>query len=81
MAKKVQLYSKDGCQPCKATKRWLDENEVTFEELHGPDHIEELAELGYTGVPVTVVTDDDGSVFHWNGYIRDNLIEHLKEAA
>lgn len=77
MAKEVKVYTKDNCQPCKATKRWLDEHEVPYEELHGPDHIEELAEMGYMAAPVTVVTDDAGVTKHWHGFIRDNLMELL----
>lgn len=80
MAKSVTVYTKDNCQPCKATKRWLDENEIPYEELHGPDHIDEIAEMGYMAAPVTVVTDDEGNVVHWQGFIRDNLINNLKAA-
>lgn len=48
------LYSKEDCQPCKAVKRWLQENNVPYNEL-GP---EEAIKAGFRSVPVLVYRNE-----------------------
>lgn len=30
----IKIYSKPGCQPCQASKKWLDERNVEYEEVN-----------------------------------------------
>lgn len=46
----VVVYTKPGCGPCAAVKKFLDKSEMSYVEK-GP---EEAAEQGYKSVPVTV---------------------------
>ena len=40
------IYSSPTCQPCRAAKRWMQENNVPYTEKDAMEHIEELKELG-----------------------------------
>ena len=74
---KITLYTKPGCQPCRATKRWLDNREVPYESKDvtlDPADIAAVKELGYEGVPVVVVNNGDNETeIHWTGFHPDNL--------
>lgn len=62
----VVVYSMTGCQPCKATKRFLNERNIPFEERDvsaSPEALAEVQRLGYRAVPVVVVGDQ-----HWQGF-------------
>jgi glutaredoxin-like protein NrdH len=90
---KVTVYTKDRCQPCRATKRYLDERGIDFEEKHtaDPAYLAEAKALGYLGAPVVVFVPAPGeSVDHWYGFRPDKLeavgialgkTEKVKEAA
>lgn len=70
----IDVYTKDACQPCKATKRKLDQLGVAYNEHHAPDHMDTLAPLGHTEAPVVVVTNVEGDmVEHWAGFSPDKL--------
>ena len=77
MPRIVTLYTKPGCQPCKATKRWLDKNDVEYTTKDvslDPADIAAVKELGYEGVPVVIVSTGDPEVeIHWQGFHPDNL--------
>jgi glutaredoxin-like protein NrdH len=69
----VTVYSKPGCQPCKATYRALDKAGITYTSIditQVEGATEEVAALGYQGVPVVKVGDD-----HWNGLRPEKLKE------
>lgn len=58
----VKLFSKNNCMQCKMAKRFLTENQVTFEEINiddQPEYIDYLKEQGFQSVPV--VTSDTAS--------------------
>lgn len=49
------IFTSPTCMPCKAVKRWLDSNNVMYEERNGADYIDEIKELtGRASVPVLV---------------------------
>lgn len=73
---KVTVYTKDKCQPCRATIRFLDERGIDFEEKSttDPAYLDEAKALGYLGAPVVVVVPAPGeSVSHWYGFRPDML--------
>jgi glutaredoxin-like protein NrdH len=84
----VTVYSQPHCQPCKATKRWLNKNEVPFTEVDittSPDDAEAIRALGFKEAPVVIVsTGDPETDLMWSGFIPDNLrkytITELKAA-
>ena len=52
----ITVYSKNGCAQCKATKKWLTDRGLDYEEVNVSDHPERIAEvkdLGFNGLPVT----------------------------
>lgn len=60
------LYSKPGCQQCKATERWLDSHGVTYlyvDVTTDDGGLEAVKSLGYTQVPVVEVGGT-----HWYGF-------------
>lgn len=68
---KVTLYSKNNCQPCKFTKRYLEKNNIPYQEFNVEDDPQArhwVEEMGYQQVPVVVSGFD-----HWSGYRPDML--------
>ncbi|EOT47195.1 MULTISPECIES: glutaredoxin-like protein NrdH [Enterococcus] len=58
----VKLFSKNNCMQCKMAKRFLTQNNVSFEEINidtQPEYIDILKEQGFQSVPV--VTSDNSS--------------------
>lgn len=55
----VKIFSKNNCMQCKMVKRFLSENNVSFEEINideQPEAITWLKEQGFQSVPV--ITSD-----------------------
>lgn len=84
----VTVYTSPQCQPCKATKRWLDKNDVVYREVdvsQNPADLAAIKELGYVAAPVIIVsTGDPETEIHWQGLHVDNLKKYThstKEAA
>ena len=76
----IAVYTKDDCQPCRATKRMLDQLGLEYTEYQASEHMDVLAPLGYTSAPVVVVTDEDGAmVKHWAGFSPDKLKGLVRE--
>lgn len=79
---KLIVYTKDKCQPCRATVRYLDDRGIEFEEKHtaDPANLSEAKALGYMGAPVVVFVPAPGeSVSHWYGF-RPDLLGVVAEA-
>ena len=76
----ITLYTKPGCQPCKATKRRLDKNhtEYVVADITADDgrHLDYIKALGHASAPVVTVQDGDNLVDHWSGY-RPTRIDAL----
>lgn len=62
----VTVFTKSSCQPCRLTKRALDNKNIPYIEKRvdeDPEALAEIKDLGYLQVPVVVAPD--GS--HWSG--------------
>lgn len=80
----VTVYTKERCQPCKATVRYLDDRGIEFEEKDtaDPAYLAEAKALGYSGAPVVLfVPDGAGSEKHWYGFRPDMLDTIVKQVA
>lgn len=70
----LQLYTKDNCPQCTATKRKLDEYGIEYEMLDAVEYAEFLArEYDYRAAPVVINGKDS-----WVGF-RPDLIGALKK--
>lgn len=72
----VTVYTKHGCGQCVFVKKWLESEDIAFDEVNvqeeekGMDYIKDL---GYASLPVVDYED-----FHFNGFNEEKL-EQLKE--
>lgn len=75
MNKQVKVYWGEGCQPCKATKRWLDKKGIEYEAIEVTANI--AKEKNISSVPfveVIEVSSSGGSVKDsWIGFRPDRL--------
>ena len=76
--KPVTLYTKPNCQPCRATKKWLDRRGIQYREVDittSPDDLKAAQSLGFMQSPVVVVGtwSDDA----WSGFDTDQLEYHF----
>lgn len=69
----VELISKDNCQPCKATKRWLDSRGIAYTESNVKEEsvMVRAIELGHMAAPVVIYGEQ-----HWSGF-RPDLLEKI----
>lgn len=70
----VTIFTRPGCEPCKATKKKFTElgiefNEVTLDE----GSLSYVKALGYTSAPVIEVDCGEGATAHWSGYRPDHI--------
>lgn len=76
----ITVYTKPNCQPCRATKRWLDNRSVDYQTVDvttSPDDLAAIKSLGYEGVPVVIVSSGDAETdLHWHGFHPDNLAKY-----
>lgn len=78
----ITVYTKPNCQPCRATKRFLTENDIAFEEADATDpaNVAAARSLGYQEAPVVVVAPDGvGSETSWSGF-RPDLLRELVDS-
>lgn len=76
----VTVYTKPNCQPCRATKRWLDERGIDFTEADAtePGNLAAITALGHLQAPVVVVAPNGpGSEVDWSGFNPVELERHL----
>lgn len=67
----VYVYSAVGCQPCMATKRWLERNNIAYKTVDvtdRPDKVEHLRDQGHHSLPVVV-----SPIGKWSGFRPDML--------
>lgn len=73
--KQVKVYWGEGCQPCKATKRWLDKKDVPYEAIEVTANI--AKEKNISSVPYVEIiehSDSGGSLKDsWVGFRPDRL--------
>lgn len=80
----VTIYTRPNCQPCRASKRWLNERSIEFteERADNPDNAAAIKYLGYLQAPVVIVAKDGpGSEVHWSGFNPVELDRHLGSEA
>lgn len=76
MSVHIEVYTRPGCQPCEATKRWLRNHDKPFTELDATDYAAFLRlDLGHQTAPVVVIYRDGAHVTDWSGYRPENLRE------
>ncbi len=79
---KVVIYSTPTCGYCRLAKHFLTENNVAYEDVDvdvDKERTTEMVQLsGQMGVPVIVITQDDGSQEVLVGFQQERLQELLK---
>ncbi len=71
----ITVYTRPDCQPCKATKRTLEQLKAAYTLVDVTEHPEALdliRGLGYLQAPVVVARVGDEE-FHWGGFSPDKL--------
>ena len=69
----IKLFSKNNCMQCKMAKRFLADNNISFEEINidnDPSAVNFLKEQGYQSVPI--ITSDATTVV---GFRPDQLLQ------
>jgi len=76
----LTVYSQPNCQPCKATKRWLDRRGITYQEVDvttSPKDAEAIRALGFKEAPVVIVSSGDPELdLMWSGFDPNNLAKY-----
>jgi glutaredoxin-like protein NrdH len=88
LTRTITIYTQHNCQPCKATKRWLDKRDIPYTEVDistSPDDAKAIIALGFKEAPVIIVsTGDPETDIMWSSFHPDNLSKYThstKEAA
>ncbi|QIS16465.1 glutaredoxin domain-containing protein [Nocardia arthritidis] len=71
----ITVYTKDNCQPCKATKIYLMKHGIPFAEINtsrNPQVQEALTAQGYKELPV-VEWNVNGKQGAWSGFRPDDI--------
>lgn len=73
----ITVYTQPSCQPCKATKRWLDKRDIPYQEVDittSPKDADAIRELGFKKAPVVIVsTGDPETDLMWQDFHPGNL--------
>lgn len=81
----VTVYTQPACQPCKATKRWLDKRGIDYRTIditQSPDDLAAIKYLGYLAAPVVIVsTGDPETDLHWSGFDPTSMGRYIEAAA
>lgn len=76
----ITVYTKPGCPPCRATKKWLDNRGVDYQTVDvttSPADLAAIKALGYEGVPVVIVSGRTPETdLHWHGFHPTNLTRY-----
>lgn len=74
----IRVYSNPNCVQCETTKRYLENNEIRFEEVNlqaDPISLDMVTALGYNQVPVVYIESKRIGVKHWSGFRYRELSE------
>lgn len=77
----ITVYTRSECQPCRATKRKLVKEGLTYNEIdvtHDSYRCDNLQAAGWRELPVVIVAN--AGVESWSGY-RPDLIERVAKEA
>lgn len=73
--KEVKVYWGEGCQPCKATKRWLEKKDIPYEAIEVTPEI--AREKNISSVPYVEILEksESGGTLKdsWVGFRPDRL--------
>lgn len=72
----VRIFTKQFCPGCRMTERLLDELAVKYQEIDissDPQAVTALRKLGYSSVPIVLVTEENGEVTGWSGFRPDKI--------
>ena len=76
----LTVYTQPSCQPCKATKRWLDKRGISYQEVDvttSPKDAEAIRALGFKEAPVVIVSSGDPELdLMWSGFDPSNLTKY-----
>jgi glutaredoxin-like protein NrdH len=76
----LTVYTQPSCQPCKATKRWLDKRGIIYQEVDvttSPKDAEAIRALGFKEAPVVIVSSGDPELdLMWSGFDPNNLTKY-----
>lgn len=67
----VTVITSPGCQPCRITKKMLEDRGIDFTERNVSEDFEALKlakSLGHSSSPVVITADD-----HWSGFRPDKI--------
>lgn len=70
----VVVFTKPGCQPCKATIRRFTEAGIHPREFPAEQYRELIQALGYMQAPVVLT-----GVSHWSGYDPDRIDQAINQ--
>ena len=76
----VRVYSTPSCVQCMLTKKWLNDRDISFDEVdltESEDDYRAVLALGYKAAPIVVVAPD----VHWGGFRVDLLELHFGKKA
>ena len=75
----ITVYTKPNCQPCKATRRKLDQFSLDYSTVELDDELRRrFVEADLLSAPVVEVEFGDDATLSWSGY-RPSQIEKLAE--
>lgn len=78
---KIKIYTTTTCPYCKMEKQYLDSKGVTYESVFVDEDENEakkmMEESHQLGVPLTVITKDDGSKVEILGFDKNRINEAL----
>jgi glutaredoxin-like protein NrdH len=81
----ITVYTQPHCQPCRATKRWLDKRGIEYRTVdvsQSPDDLAAIKYLGYQQAPVVIVSSGDPETdLHWSGFDPISLGRYVEAAA
>tara|TARA_R110000787_G_scaffold202605_1_gene313232 strand:+ start:339 stop:572 length:234 start_codon:yes stop_codon:yes gene_type:complete len=65
----IKFYT-EGCQPCKAVSRMLDQNEIIYEEIDIGKAIDSAIQYKVRSVPTVINTDTGATLVGFNGMLK-----------
>lgn len=78
---KVTLYGAPWCAFCQTEKQWLESKSVSFDYVDVDENKDALDYLhdtwGSSGIPVTIVEDEDDKKHAILGFNRPELSRHI----
>ncbi|MFT8753266.1 MAG: glutaredoxin domain-containing protein [Oenococcus oeni] len=71
----MTVYTKDNCPQCHATKRWLNEHNINYQEINTTDNqaaINHLKKIGVERLPFVIT--DKGNLTGFKPQVLEKLV-------